>query len=248
MSKTTTPTLKTEKPAIRKAVKEGHFINSEGEEISYTQSSQATYYFDCTGNGKSKGSFCCILKKGTEYFILTAGHNLGNFTKNDIDNKTTRSEVIKKYLENKSTYADQLKYKLIKNEKNFVELELIEIETNGNKDAAILKIVGGNSQADLIKNRKYFTSYEDPTIDERTEEFIGYATKHHDVKIKNPDDATPNHFTVINGDQTPIKGDSGGVILSKENPNILFGMYRALGHEGGVKYSKIEICKKYILC
>lgn len=90
---------------------------------NYNTSSQATYYFDCDGEkGNSKGSFCCILKKGTEYFILTAGHNLQN-GKNE-KTSTTKGSV----------------YKLIKDANNFVELELIKDYTNKGYDAAVLKI------------------------------------------------------------------------------------------------------------
>lgn len=69
--------------------------------IPLKDTSQANYFFDCDGNkGNAKGSFCCILKKGNEHFILTAGHNLKN---------TSGKE-----------------YKLINDNENYVELVLVK--------------------------------------------------------------------------------------------------------------------------
>lgn len=151
-------------------------------------SSQATYFFDCDGEGlkpdgtinpnSSKGSFCCILKglresgknkqKNNEklvdsdftgeYFILTAAHNLKKY-------RITDDEII---------YPG---YKLINsnNKTDIIQLEVIKelfykiIDNERERkdeyiDCAILKIKNNNvTSTDFYKNtikfnNKYYNS------------------------------------------------------------------------------------------
>lgn len=95
--------------------------------ISNNLSSQHNYYFDC-GNG-STGSFACLWKKDSEYFILTAAHNL---------------------LKNGSIDTTSI-YKLVSPENKYNETIYLKYDADGwgNLDWARLKITDnkGNSMS-----------------------------------------------------------------------------------------------------
>ncbi|THF53151.1 trypsin-like peptidase domain-containing protein [Flavobacterium supellecticarium] len=201
---------------------------------NYRTSSQATYFFDCDGNGfnsngtinedSPKGSFCCILSKKNEYYILTAAHNL-------------------------KKVKGAKEYRLIRDKKNVVPLQFVEYYIDSKNDAAILKI-GEKVPEDLWNNRISFHSAEIP------ENKIPVVVVGHEEKViesavvDSSEDTTPYHFGLSNGGEY---GMSGGPVFNKTNNSKLYGMYLGTGNTACVKYLKIEnknskISKDYTLC
>jgi|GEM_PF-2993544 len=200
---------------------------------NYGDSSQATYFFDCDGNGLNndktinddspKGSFCCILSKNEEYYILTAAHNL----------KKTK---------------DAKNYRLIKDSGNIVQLEFVEY-CKEIFDAAILKI-GKTVPTDLWNNRISFSKGDNPA-NKTPVLVVGYEKKVIDsTVVDSPKDTTPYHFGLSVGG---MYGMSGGPVFNKANNSLLHGMYLGTGNTACVKYLKIEnkngkISNEYTLC
>ena len=259
MSKTATPKLKTPKPAFTKDVKEGYFTNSKGKEIPYDQSSQATYYFDCKGDGETKGSFCCILKKYNttlkivEYFILTAGHNLQTFDPLDKVDPTTSDNIkiklIQKYLKDPVKYNKQLIYKLKGSSE--INLTLVKDYRINGYDVAILKIKTKKIlETDFYAKRKPFTNSQDVEKDGelRIRNLIGYMSKSKTIKISDLDRDDASKYFYIDPQTSGEQGDSGCCIFNTNHHDTLLGVYVASGNRGGVIYSKIPNIKDYILC
>lgn len=124
----------------------------------YSTKSQATYFFDCNGDGTTKGSFCCMLSNGTEYFILTAWHNLGKGTEIGTNYFLKGPSEIKLELRK---YSEDYDYAILKISDNkiipntipatvdtgFVQ-KVKEVPKNGN-------LVAYQNVATEIKNGKY---------------------------------------------------------------------------------------------
>ena len=272
---------------ILKNIKFSADLTDEG----YSLTSQATYFFDCENKATiddetqqikninsitSKGSFCCVLKRLNtsglkkqtdnevnkakpgypeefensdftgEYFILTAAHNLRNGT----------SKL----------------YKLIKDESNYMNLELIknygeltDSEKQENEelkkkkqplkyfthDAAILKITTPNiTDTVFYKSRKEFDLSEDVPKDDTWIEagLIGYTSKSKKIKISDkPKDGTPSEFN-IDTENSGESGDSGGCVFNLNEQKKLHGVFNGAGPTGGLLYSKIPSISNYKLC
>lgn len=197
----------------------------------HSHSSQATYFFDCDGKGiesdgtinekSKKGSFCCIIQKAKDYYVLTAAHNLQNGNK---------------------------AYKLIKDAENVVDLTFAEY-CKDVYDAAILKIETP-MPSDLWHNRISFSSVTDPE-DKILVLVAGQKQRVIESTVVDSDrDATPYHFGLGTGGDYGMSGgpvfDKNndktlyGMYLGTGDTACV--KYSKIANENG------KISKEYILC
>lgn len=199
----------------------------------YSSRSQATYFFECDVNTPSSiGSFCCILQKGTEYFILTAEHNLknqkGDGTKiKDINGKLVDKDTTSKLYRLKN---GDIKVNLELREYSKVnDYAILKISDNKRISSTILATVDTDFVQKVVKDPKEEEAPKDGNL-------VAYQYCNKPIKgLKYINRGNDGKFAISDGE----RGKSGGAIVYNDR---VMGMYQNVS-DG----EKQAITLKYIL-